>query len=260
MRILCTNDDGILGEGLNLLRRVAEDFAEVYVIAPDRERSAASHAITLDAPLRAEDVGPRAFALNGTPVDCVWVGVNKLLGEVRPDLIISGINRGANLGSDVIYSGTVAAAIEGSMKGIPSMALSFVGGPDYPFDALEEPVRQVLTRFTRELPPSDTVYNVNFPHPSSYNGTPEIVATSLGERFYSQEVVVREDPRGKSYFWVGGSESTHSDIPGSDCNAIRDGQISVTPISMNFTNQAVLSRLRAEGSNSDTATITTGTL
>ena len=260
MRILCTNDDGILGEGLTLLRRIAAEFAEVYVIAPDRERSAASHAITLDAPLRAEEVGPRAFALNGTPVDCVWVGINTLLGEVRPDLIISGINRGANLGSDVIYSGTVAAAVEGSMKGIPSMALSFVGGPDYPFDSIEDSVRKVLSRFTQELPPADTVYNVNFPHPKHFDTTPDIVATSLGERFYSQEVVVREDPRGKSYFWVGGSESTHSDIPGSDCNAIRDGKISFTPVSMNFTNQSVLKRLRAGDTEPENATINTGTL
>jgi 5'-nucleotidase len=250
MRLLLTNDDGILAEGFNLLRRVAAEFGEVYVIAPDRERSAASHAITLDSPLRAEEVEEGAFALNGTPVDCVWVGLNHLLGDIRPDLVISGINRGANLGSDVVYSGTVSAAMEGSMKGVPALALSFVGGPDYPFQDLEAAVRKVLKRFTEELPPAGTVYNINFPHPTRMKEGHPIALTSLGERFYSQEVVVREDPRGKSYFWVGGSESTHTDIPGSDCNAIRDGSISVTPISLNFTNHEVLEDLRAKDSNS----------
>ena len=228
MKILCTNDDGILAPGFFVLESAIKGRAHVTSIAPDRERSAASHSLNLHTPLRLKDCGPGRFALNGTPVDCVWIGLNHLLRDERPDIILSGVNRGPNLAHDVVYSGTVAAALEGAFQGVPAMALSFVGGPDYPFAEIEAMVTAVVNAFIDAPCPPGNIYNVNFPHPAQWNG--DIESTTLGKRYYSQEVVERTDPRGERYLWVGGSRVEREDIPGSDCNALEKGAISVTAL------------------------------
>ena len=241
MQILCTNDDGILGEGLHTLESVASEFGTVTTVVPDRERSATSQALTLHEPIRVKKVGDRRFTVNGTPADCMWVALNHILDE-DPDLVLSGINRGPNLAMDVLYSGTVAGAIEGLLRDIPSIALSFVGAPDYPFEKIRSAASQVLKHVLSQEFPSGSVLNINFPHPEN-PGIHGIRMTHLGKRYYSQEVEERRDPRGSSYFWIGGSTVTNETIPGSDCTAVADGFISITPLHLQLTNQRAMEAL-----------------
>ena len=237
MHILCTNDDGIQGPGLHLLADVAAEFGRVTIVAPDRERSAVSQAITLHSPLRIKDLGEGTYTVDGTPADCMWVAMNRLLPE-PPDIIFSGVNRGPNLALDVVYSGTVAGALEGLIRDIPSVAFSLVGHPDYPFEKIRDALRTVIEKILRAPHRKDVTLNVNIPHPQN-PGIRGIQVTSLGKRYYSEEVVEREDPRGGKYLWVGGSEVITDDIPGSDCNAVREGFISITPIHLNLTAHTV---------------------
>jgi len=243
VKILITNDDGIFAPGLEVLERTAGRFGEVTTVVPDRERSAVSHAITLHTPLRVQSVGERRFIVDGTPADCVWLALNHVLEE-RPDVVLSGVNHGPNLGHDVVYSGTVAGALEGSLQGLRSMAVSFIGAPDYPVRRIEHVVDDVLARFIENPPAQGTMLNVNIPHPDD-PGLEGIEVTRLGMRFYSQEVVERKDPRGRRYVWIGGANVRTADIPGSDCNAIAAGRVSVTPIRLQLTDLNSLDRMAA---------------
>ena len=241
MKILITNDDGIFAPGLGVLERAARRHGDVTTVVPDRERSAVSHAITLHAPLRVQPLGDKRYIVDGTPADCVWLALNHVLEE-RPDIVLSGVNHGPNLGHDVVYSGTVAGALEGSLQGLSAMAVSFIGAPDYPVDRIEHVVDDALCRFIEHLPPQGTMLNVNIPHPDD-PGIKGIEVTRLGMRFYSQEVVERKDPRGRRYVWIGGANVRTADIPGSDCNAIAAGKVSVTPIRLQLTDLASLDRM-----------------
>jgi 5'-nucleotidase len=241
MKILCTNDDGIHGEGLHLLEKVAAEFGAVTTVAPDRERSATSQAITLHSPVRMREISPDRHSVDGTPADCLWVAMNRILPEA-PDVVLSGVNRGPNLALDVLYSGTVAGALEGLLRNIPSVALSFVGSPDYPFELIENALRDVLQRvFDAPLLKTATL-NINIPHPLN-PGIHGFRVTSLGKRYYSQEVIERQDPRGGKYLWIGGSNVTTDDIPGSDCNAVSEGYVSITPIHLNLTDHDAIEKL-----------------
>jgi 5'-nucleotidase len=243
MRLLITNDDGILANGIECLIAAAEPLGEVTVVAPDREQSATSHSLTLHHPVRPVRRGERRWQVDGTPTDCVMLALEALMPE-RPDFVLSGINHGQNMGEDVLYSGTVAAAMEGLALGVPSIAISFAGG-DLRTDVsrLREQVA-VLTPVLKHLTslpdfPRDTLFNVNLP-PVSAEEVKGIKLTRLGRRVYSQSVAPMKDPWGRQIFWIGGGEITWTGEPDSDFRAIQDGYISVTPLHLDLTHFDVL--------------------
>ncbi len=243
MKILITNDDGFHAPGINCLAEALAEIGEVAVVAPDRERSASSHALTLHHPLRAEMVAPGRFSVDGTPTDCVNLGIHSLIG-FHPDLVISGINRGANLGDDVTYSGTVAAALEATLMGIPAFAVSLATreeAADYS-GAAGFAVRLAL-EIKRNGLPKDTFLNVNVPDVSVSDLKPALV-TIQGKRRYEGTIVDSVDPRGRSYYWIGTADLDFHDIDGSDFAALRRGHISVTPLHLDMTNHQALALLR----------------
>ena len=230
--ILVSNDDGVNAEGIAALAEAMEPVGEVWVVAPRDEQSAVSNAISLRHPLRVEHRGSRRLAVSGTPTDCVYVAINHVL-DARPTLCVTGINHGANLGDDVMYSGTVAAAIEATLCDIPSIAFSFAGVGDHDFDAVIDHATGLAQTLMERRLPRATFLNVNFP-PDVGDDT-SMRLTKLGRRNYGRVVVEKKDPRHKSYFWLGGSELGFDDLPGSDCNAVSEGLISVTPVDLDLT-------------------------
>jgi len=241
VRVLLSNDDGVHAAGL---RALAAAFAgdEVWVVAPDREQSASSHSISLHRPLRVAEVAPRWYAVDGTPTDAVYMGLCLLLKDTPPDLVVSGINHGPNLANDVHYSGTVAAAIEGALLGVPALAVSLAGPPPHDFSHAAR-FAAALARRMREGPAAGSPFllNVNVP-PGPLRG---YRFTPLGRRTYGNEVVEKTDPRGRKYYWIGGEGGARNeDIPGSDCNAVVEGMAAVTPLQLDPTDHSVLHRLR----------------
>jgi 5'-nucleotidase len=245
LRILVSNDDGIHSEGLIALARVLEDLGEVFVVAPDREQSAASHSLTLHRPLRIHEINSHWFSINGTPSDCIILGVNGILRDRKPDLIASGINKGANLGDDIIYSGTVSAAREGTLLGIPSFAISIASRSDFHFDTASN-FAGSLSRYILEngLPPN-TVLNVNVPNVDEKE-IKSYEITLQGRRIYSDVVVEKVDPRGKKYYWIGGGEPGYdTSKKGTDFMAVNDNRISITPLNLDLTSYATVAELKA---------------
>jgi 5'-nucleotidase len=232
--ILITNDDGILSPHLRELADALESLAEVIVVAPERQRSAASHAITLHKPLRLHEVAPRRFALSGTPVDCVYLGVLKL-AQRAPALVLSGINDGYNLGSDVFYSGTVAGAVEGALRGSVGIAISMSPRATDVAGVVRFARALCAKALAQPLAPGD-VLNVNAP--GAPGGDAEVAWTVLGKRRYHDDVAERSDPRGRPYYWIGGGVSGHDEIGGSDCEAVARGAISVTPLNLDLTHRS----------------------
>ena len=240
--ILVSNDDGIHSEGIIALTAALQEVGEVVVAAPDRERSAVAHSLTLHRPLRVEELGPGRYAIDGTPTDCVNLAVNGILGR-RPALIVAGINKGANLGDDVTYSGTVSAAMEGTLLGLPALAISLVGRSDYRFDtAARFAARLAASVLATGLPP-DTLLNVNVPGVAD-GAVDGFALTRMGRRRYGDAIVEKVDPRGKKYYWIGGSELEFADEEGTDFNAVSHGKISVTPIHLDLTNYKSFDALR----------------
>jgi 5'-nucleotidase len=238
MRILLSNDDGILARGLECLERAVAPLGDVWVVAPDREQSATSHSLTLHHPLRPVQLGEQRWQVDGTPTDCVMVAIEALLPH-RPDFVISGINHGPNMGEDVLYSGTVAAAMEGLALGVPSIAVSFAGRlmrSDAPM--LEElvPTLSDLLRHLTSLPqfPADTILNVNVPSvpASEVKG---VKLTRLGRRVFSDSLTKMKDPWGREILWIGGGSVAWSGTEDSDFRAVKDGYISVTPLHLDLT-------------------------
>ena len=240
-RILLTNDDGYTSEGIQILADSLESLAEVWVVAPRTEQSAVSHSLTLDRPLRMERVGERRYAVDGTPTDCVALGVANLLGDAPPDLVVSGINSGANMGVDVHYSGTVAAAFEGVILGSPALAVSQVRGNGVGFETAAEVSRRLAEWILASGLPADTLLNVNVP-PGAPRG---IKLTRLGVRRYTEGIIEQVDPRGKQIFWIGGGEPVWEKIPGTDFHEVAAGFVSVTPLHLDMTDLGFLDRLRA---------------
>lgn len=242
--ILVTNDDGIHSEGLKALAEAMRELGDVSVVAPDRERSAASHALTLHRPLRINRTGEKMWAVEGTPTDCVYLATRSLMnGDGRPALIASGINKGSNLGDDIHYSGTVSAAFEGTVLGIPSIAVSLVGRGPYQYATAAEFALKLARRVLEEKMPGDTLLNVNVPNVAAGEIT-GVVWTKMGKRHYGDAVIENVDPRGRKYYWIGGAELAAEDIPGSDCNAVLENKISVTPLHLDLTNYAAIDRLK----------------
>lgn len=244
MNILCSNDDGIFAHGLDCLVRAATPLGRVSVVAPDREQSATSHSLTLHHPVRPVLRGDRRWQVDGTPTDCVMLALEALMPG-RPDFVLSGINHGQNMGEDVLYSGTVAAAMEGLALGIPSIAISFAARGDVRADVdhLDEQVN-VLTPVLRHLTslstfPADTLLNVNLP-PVPADQVKGIRLTRLGRRVYSKSVAPMTDPWGRQIYWIGGGEMSWTGEPDSDFRAIEDHYISVTPLKLDLTHYDVL--------------------
>lgn len=244
VRLLLSNDDGVDSPGILALAEAVEGLGEVWVVAPDRERSAQSHALTMHKPLRADPLRDRVFSVSGTPADCVYLGIHGLLPQ-RPALVLSGINRGSNLGTDVFYSGTVAAAMEAVLQGVPAVAFSLHGGK-FTSENLAT-CRQVVLRVVEAalsigLAPR-TLWNVNIP-PVSPTELRGLATAVLGVREYEDAVHPRQDPRGRPYFWIGGDHESFAPIPDSDGPLVERGYASVTPIRPDFTDHASLPSLR----------------
>jgi 5'/3'-nucleotidase len=234
--LLVTNDDGVHAAGLLALAQALAELGDVYVLAPEREQSACGHALTLHRPLRVVEVRARWFAVNGTPSDCVNLGVLGFLPE-PPVLVASGINHGSNLGDDVTYSGTVSAAMEGTLLGVPSIAFSLVDGGD--FAAAATVARVVAARVLVEGLPRKTLLNVNIPP-----GTPRgLRVTRLGHRVYSDKVVEQSDPRGRTHYWIGAGEPRWEVLEGTDMGAVHEGHVAVTPLHLDLTNHRVLAQM-----------------
>ena len=239
MRILVTNDDGYLAGGLRTLAEAAAPLGQVEIVAPDREQSATSHSLTLHYPLRVRAAEPHVRVVDGTPTDCVVLAVGALLGD-KPDYVLSGVNHGSNLGDDVLYSGTVAAAMEATILGIRSVAISYTGKD---FDSLSD-WKDTLTRLLEQLLvrddfPSETLLNVNLP-PVPPDEVQGVKVTTLGRRAYVGSLTRAADPNGREYFWIGGGESKWWGKEASDFRAVHDGYISVTPLHLDLTNYRLL--------------------
>jgi 5'-nucleotidase len=233
MRILVSNDDGIHAPGIQCLAEHLRTVAEVRVVAPDRDRSGASNSLTLVHPLRAQELPNGDMGVDGTPTDCVHLAITGLLDE-EPDLVISGINAGANMGDDVLYSGTVAAAMEGRFLGLPAIAVSLVGPHMQNYDAAARVVLNLLDRLHRVPLPAATILNVNVPD-LPFEKIRGVQATRLGHRHKSEPVVKATDPRGRPIYWVGPAGPEQDAGPGTDFFAVRDGYVSVTPIQVDLT-------------------------
>ena len=240
--ILVTNDDGVYSPGIQLLAKRLRELDSVVIVAPDRERSAAGHSMTLHRPLLIEQVKESVYSVNGTPTDCVNIAVKGLLKEV-PQLVVSGINKGPNLGDDVTYSGTVAGAIEGILLGIPSFAISLNGRTDFRFADAAEVAVNTARRVLNDGLPKGTLLNVNVPNlpVSEMLGTR---ITRLGKRIYHQMTVERIDPRGKKYYWIGGGEPDWEREEGTDLDAVDRNYVSITPLHLDMTDYASFDRLK----------------
>jgi 5'/3'-nucleotidase len=246
MNILISNDDGILARGLALLGEAAGDLGRVTVVAPDREQSATSHSLTLHRPIRATRRADGAYQVDGTPTDCVLLALDALMPE-KPDFVFSGVNHGPNMGEDVLYSGTVAAAMEGLAAGIPSVAFSF---GSFDLEHLESH-RAGLTRLLGGIVaidsfPRDTLLNVNLP-PIPGDQVKGVRVTHLGSRVFHEEVARMKDPWGRDIYWIGGGHVTWSGGADSDFRAIGEGFISVTPLHVDMTNYDLLEAARGWG-------------
>ena len=238
--ILVSNDDGHASDGIRALAGAMEGLGEVWVVAPESEQSASSHAISIHRPLRIREVRPRCYAVDGTPTDCSYVGINHILKDRRPALLVSGINHGPNIADDVTYSGTVAAAMEACILGVPAIAFSLATRRTFDFTEAARFARALVSSILEQDLPPRMLLNVNMPAGplSRYE------VTRLGRHSYGFDVVEKMDPRGRAYYWIGGSDYAHEDIPGSDCNAVHaDGVVSVTPLQLDLTDDAMLERV-----------------
>ncbi len=230
MRILVTNDDGIFSEGIKLLAEAISDLGQVIVVAPDREQSATSRSLTLHRPLRIRQVREHWFAVDGTPTDCVSLAVQGVLKEDPPDLVVSGINFGVNMGDDVTYSGTVSGAFEANQHNLPGIAFSQEVAEGFSFERAAGVARDLLGTLLNQPLPKDLLLNVNIPVTEPKG----VRWTKLGKRVYEQSVVEKIDPRGRKYYWIAGTPRWE-DLAGTDQEALSTGYLSVTPLHLDLT-------------------------
>jgi len=242
MQILISNDDGYQAPGIRCLAEALSRIATVTVVAPERDRSGASNSLTLDYPLRARTMEDGFVCVDGTPTDCVHLAITGLL-ETEPDMVVSGINAGANLGDDVIYSGTVAGAMEGRFLGRPAMAVSLAAQQEpYHFETAARVAVELIQRLLRDPLPSDTILNVNVPN-VPWEALAGYEATRLGHRHRAEPVVRTEDPRGRPIYWVGPAGAEQDAGPGTDFHAVRNGKVSITPIHVDLTQYRALDKV-----------------
>ena len=245
-RILISNDDGIESPGIKILEQIARELTDdVWVVAPDQEQSGASHSLTTRRPLRLIEVAERRYAVDGTPTDCVLLAVKKVLRERRPDLVLSGINGGSNAGEDMTYSGTVAAAMEATLLGIPAVALSqdYPDGEPIPWETGQTFGAEVLHRLLAQPWTANTLINVNFPGvpPDRVAG---FAVTSQGKRDIAENLTEGRDPRGRPYYWIGPMREIGEAEPGTDIAALLENKVSITPVNMDLTYIRLLDPLR----------------
>jgi 5'-nucleotidase len=243
MHFVVSNDDGCFAPGLRALVLILRDLGEVAVVVPDRDRSGASNSLTLDQPLRISSNEDGIVAVNGTPTDCVHLAITGLLPQ-EPDMVISGINAGANLGDDVLYSGTVAAAMEGRFLGLPAIAVSLVGGRDVGhYETAARVVELLVRRIVASPLPQDTILNVNVPDVplADLQG---IEITRLGHRHKAEAVIRQQDPRGRTIYWVGPPGPEQDAGPGTDFHAVNHRRVSVTPLQVDLTRLDAIAGLR----------------
>ncbi len=245
-RILVTNDDGVHAPGLEVLTRIAKTLSEdVWVVAPEHEQSATSHSLTLRRPLRARKMGQNRYAVDGTPTDCVLVALHRLINDKPADLVLSGVNHGANLGEDVTYSGTIAAAMEGALLGVRSIALSQMRDGDgvIHWSTAERYAPDIIRKLVALPWPADVLVNINFPPclPDKVNG---IRSCRQGRRDNAIQVVEGRDPAGREYLWLGDFVRDSGSGPDTDLGAIVDGAIAVTPLHLDLTHGAMLERFQ----------------
>ena len=241
MKILVSNDDGYLATGINVLTAALEEIAEVVVVAPDRNRSAASNSLTLKVPLRVSEVAPDRYKVDGTPSDCVHLALTGFL-DFEPDLVVSGINHGANLGDDVIYSGTVAAAMEGRFLGLPTIAVSLVGSELQHFETAAAVASELVQKIERAPLASDVVLNLNVPN-IALGELKGVHATRLGFRHKSEQILKDTDPYGRPIYWVGPPGEGQDAGEGTDFFAVRQGFASVTPLKVDLTRYTAIDDL-----------------
>ena len=239
--ILVTNDDGIHAPGLAALADALEPLGETWIYAPDRQQSAVGHAVSLERPLRVEELRARWYMVDGTPTDCVMLAIRDLLPR-KPELVFSGINSGPNLGDDVTYSGTVAGAYEGMLLGARSVAISCASHMPKHFETAAAIATRVAQAALEHPFPPDTMLNVNVPD-VPLDAIQGIAVTRMGQRHYEDEIVRRTDPRGRMYYWIGGSAPTHNAEPGTDLDVIEHNWVSVTPLQRDMTNHQALNEL-----------------
>jgi len=242
--ILLTNDDGINAKGLIVLADKLSDLGRVIVVAPDREQSASSHAITLDAPLRVTEYSDVRYGVSGTPTDCVILAVHGLL-KSRPDLIVSGINHGPNMGEDVTYSGTVAAAIEGNILGINSLAISIASWEPKHFESAARAAKYLAVKALSLKKDAKALWNINVPD-LPIDQIKGYKITKLGSRIYNDVIIKKKDPRGKDYFWIGGGEPGWNKEKNTDFAAISSGYISITPLRLDLTDYKSIVEIKAK--------------
>jgi 5'-nucleotidase len=244
LRILLSNDDGVLAQGIGVLADVCRTVGQVTVVAPDREQSGASHSLTLQRPLRPVARGDGVFQVDGTPTDCVLLALGALL-DAKPDFVFSGINHGPNMGEDVLYSGTVAAAMEGLSAGIPGVAVSFAG-PEIELLDSHRPWLERLVRAITGVPafPEETLLNVNLPSLPG-DRIRGIRITTLGNRVFEGSLVRAADPWGRPVYWIGGGQMSWSGREDCDFRAVEEGYISVTPLHVDLTNYGLLEAVEA---------------
>lgn len=233
MKILISNDDGYMARGIKTLARALSEMGEITVVAPDRNRSGASNSLTLENPLRLDLLDDGVYRVEGTPTDCVHLAITGLL-EQEPDMVVSGINAGANLGDDVLYSGTVAAAMEGRFLGLPAIAISLVGHDATHYETAGWVAQQLVARLKASALPADTILNVNVPD-LPIDQITGFESTRLGHRHKAEPVIKEYDPRGRAMYWIGPAGEEEDAGPGTDFDAIRRGAVSVTPLQIDLT-------------------------
>jgi len=243
MRILVTNDDGIHSPGIAVLAKALAAIGEVWIVAPDRERTAVGHAVTLHKPLRIHQLRPRTYAVNGTPVDCVNLALLKVMPK-PPAIVVSGINKGVNLGDDVMYSGTVSAAMEGTILGVPSVAVSQEGLGKFRFDVGAIYAVRVVRLVLAQGLPEETLLNVNIPNRPRH-GIKGVRVTCLSRRRFHNPIIEKVDPHGRKYYWIAGERVSWSRSKDADHEAIEEGFVSITPVRLDSTHHGVLDQFRA---------------
>jgi 5'-nucleotidase len=241
MKILISNDDGYLSPGIVCLAQALQEIAEVTVVAPDRDRSGASNSLTLDNPIRAARMDNGFIRVDGTPTDCVHLALTGLL-EDEPDMVIAGINHGANLGDDVLYSGTVAAAMEGRFLGLPAVAVSMTAASPCHYETAVRVVKALIARLQSDPLPADTILNVNVPD-LPWHEIAGYEVTRLGHRHRAEPVVKETDPRGRTIYWIGPPGGEQDAGPGTDFHAIRTHHVSITPLHVDLTRYAAMDKV-----------------
>ena len=247
MKILLTNDDGIYSEGIQILKRQLDNLASVVVIAPDRERSTIGHAMTLRKPLMIKEIKINGnfwgYSVNGTPTDCIIIGLLEIMKNERPDLIVSGINHGPNLGDDIIYSGTVSAAMEGAMRNVPSLAVSIAAFEDFKFESAALFIKNFISHLMKGNLPDNLILNINVPN-LDYDRIEGIEITRHGKRVYQDELKILRDPQGTTHYWLGGDLPEGKIEPDTDFEAIHNHKVSITPLSLDLTNYKIMPKIK----------------